>query len=143
MTEHSDDEQEFLVEAEELFVTAQPVELYKTLKIANLVGGGGEAKQLISEGYVAVNGELETRKRRKMYDGDVIEFNGEFFLVVCDQPITEAPVRKAAQPNKTKGKTPKQSASAKSTEKSAPNNASEPAADSGVKGKKPRRSISF
>ncbi len=34
-------------------------------KIANLVSGGGEAKHIISEGYGAVNGELETRKRRK------------------------------------------------------------------------------
>ncbi|MCV5215741.1 RNA-binding S4 domain-containing protein, partial [Escherichia coli] len=50
---------------------------------------GGEAKHIIEEGYVAVNGELETRKRRKMYDGDFFEFNQEYYVVVCDAPVTE------------------------------------------------------
>lgn len=43
----------------------QPVELCKLLKIANLVGGGGEAKIVISEGYVSLNGEVEYQKRKK------------------------------------------------------------------------------
>ncbi|HIF9274903.1 urease [Photobacterium damselae subsp. damselae] len=81
--------EEIEVEALEIVVSAQPIELYKVLKIANLVSGGGEAKYAISEGYVAVNGEIEQRKRCKMYDGDVIEFNGEFYVVLCDQPVQE------------------------------------------------------
>ncbi|NVH50076.1 RNA-binding S4 domain-containing protein [Photobacterium damselae] len=85
--------EEIEVEALEIVVSAQPIELYKVLKIANLVSGGGEAKYAISEGYVAVNGEIEQRKRCKMYDGDVIEFNGEFYVVLCDQPVQE-PVEK-------------------------------------------------
>jgi ribosome-associated protein len=64
-------------------------------KIANLVSGGGEAKHIISEGYVAVNGELETRKRRKMYDGDFFEFNQEYYVVVCDQPTSTRRNRRA------------------------------------------------
>ena len=55
--------------------------LYKILKIGNLVSGGGEAKQVISEGYVFVNGEEETRKRKKIYAGDLISFNGEHLHV--------------------------------------------------------------
>ncbi|MGF1765446.1 RNA-binding S4 domain-containing protein [Aliivibrio kagoshimensis] len=78
------------VEAEEVVVSCQPIELYKVLKIANLVSGGGEAKMLIADGYVAVNSEIELRKRCKLYDGDVIEFNGAFYVVMCDQPIGEA-----------------------------------------------------
>lgn len=81
--------EEIEIEAIGIDVSSQPIELYKVFKIANLVGGGGEAKHLISEGYVAVNGELETRKRRKMYDGDFFEFNQEYYVVVCDAPVTE------------------------------------------------------
>ncbi len=82
--------EEIEIEAIGIEVSSHPIELYKVFKIANLVGGGGEAKHLISEGYVAVNGELETRKRRKMYDGDFFEFNQEYYVVVCDAPVTEA-----------------------------------------------------
>ena len=60
------------------------------------------AKYAISEGYVAVNGEIELRKRCKIYDGDVIEFNGEYFVVICDQPVQETVVRDV----KTKQTTP-------------------------------------
>ena len=67
--------EEIEIEAIGIDVDAHPIELYKLFKIANLVSGGGEAKHIIEEGYVAVNGELETRKRRKMYDGD-------FFAVI-------------------------------------------------------------
>lgn len=85
----SEEHDEYEVEALGVEVNAQPIELYKVLKIANAVSGGGEAKFAISEGYVAVNGELEQRKRRKVYDGDVVEFNNEFYLVLCDQPVAE------------------------------------------------------
>ncbi|MCQ1058008.1 RNA-binding S4 domain-containing protein [Photobacterium sp. DNB23_23_1] len=89
----SEEHEEYEVEALGVEVSAQPIELYKVLKIANAVSGGGEAKFAISEGYVAVNGELEQRKRRKVYDGDVVEFNNEFYLVLCDQPVTEVAER--------------------------------------------------
>lgn len=81
--------EEIEIEAIGIDVDAHPIELYKLFKIANLVSGGGEAKHIIEEGYVAVNGELETRKRRKMYDGDFFEFNQEYYVVVCDAPVTE------------------------------------------------------
>ena len=67
MTEDDKNTQEIEIEAIGVEVSSEPIELYKVFKLANLVGGGGEAKHIISEGYVAVNGELETRKRRKMY----------------------------------------------------------------------------
>ena len=43
----------------------------------SLVTTGGEAKLLIGDGQVTVNGEIETRRRKKIVDGDVIEFGGE------------------------------------------------------------------
>ena len=55
----------------------EPVELYKILKFEGLVTTGGEAKLLIADGQVTVNGEIETRRRKKIVNGDVIEFSGE------------------------------------------------------------------
>jgi len=53
------------------------VELYKILKFEGLVDSGGMAKQIISDGQVIVNGEVETRKRKKISAGDKIEFSGQ------------------------------------------------------------------
>lgn len=58
-------------------IAREPVELYKILKFEGLVSTGGEAKLLIGDGQVTVNGEIETRRRRKMLSGDVIEFRGD------------------------------------------------------------------
>jgi len=62
-------------------ITSEPVELYKILKFEGMVASGGEAKQLISEGYVLVNGKVETRKRRKIVAGDTIEFAQEIIRI--------------------------------------------------------------
>lgn len=58
-------------------ITEEPVELCRILKFENLVASGGEAKHVISEGLVKVNGEVETRKRKKIFSGDIIEFGNE------------------------------------------------------------------
>ncbi len=62
-------------------ITKEPVELYKLLKFEGLVASGGEAKFLIAEGNVLVNGQIETRKRKKIVSGDIIEL-GEIILQV-------------------------------------------------------------
>lgn len=53
------------------------ITLDKLLKILRLVGSGGEAHLVISEGMVNVNGEVELQKRKKIRAGDIAEFNGE------------------------------------------------------------------
>ena len=58
-------------------INRQPVELFKILKFEGLVATGGEAKLVIAAGQVSVNGEVETRKRRKILDGDIIVFADE------------------------------------------------------------------
>ena len=58
-------------------ITEEPIELYKILKFENMVNSGGEAKYVISEGQVVVNGEVETRKRKKLFSGDIVEFKNE------------------------------------------------------------------
>jgi len=63
-----------LEKMDEVRIDKEPVELYKILKFENLVMSGGEAKHVIAEGMVTVNGETETRKRKKIFAGDVIEF---------------------------------------------------------------------
>lgn len=59
---------------ESIPIQAEPIELFKVLKLDNIVSGGGEAKMLIADGQVCVNGEVETRKRKKIYQGDVITY---------------------------------------------------------------------
>ena len=55
-------------------IREEPVELFKLLKFEGLAASGGEAKYLIAEGNVSLNGEVETRKRKKIVAGDIIEF---------------------------------------------------------------------
>jgi len=61
----------------EVKITKEPVELYKLLKFEGLVGSGGEAKLVIADGQISVNGEVETRKRKKLISGDFISFGQE------------------------------------------------------------------
>ena len=49
------------------------IELYKLLKVLDLVDSGAQAKLIIAEGYVRRNGEVETRKRAKIEAGETIE----------------------------------------------------------------------
>ena len=49
------------------------ITLGQALKVSDLVGSGGEAKVLIQAGEVLVNGEVETRRGRKLVPGDVVE----------------------------------------------------------------------
>ena len=51
--------------------------LGQALKAANVVGSGGEAKVVIQAGEVLVNGEVETRRGRRLRSGDVVEVMGE------------------------------------------------------------------
>lgn len=56
----------------EVEITKEPVELYKILKFEGMVNSGGQAKQVIDDGLVTLNGNIETQKRKKIMSGDVI-----------------------------------------------------------------------
>ena len=58
------------------------IELNKLLKILSLVESGGKANNMITEGFVRYNGEVDTRKRLKLRKGDKIEFS-EMFIRIC------------------------------------------------------------
>jgi ribosome-associated protein len=64
-------------EMRDVEITKEPVELFKILKFEGILSSGGEAKAAIAEGLVMVNGEVETRKRKKIVAGDIIEFGAE------------------------------------------------------------------
>ena len=68
--------------------TATPVEFIKlqdALKYANLVYSGGEAKALIQEGEVKVNGEVCTMRGKKLRPGDKFEFMGNVCLLCAHE----------------------------------------------------------
>ena len=60
------------------------IKLGQALKLANVVSDGVEAKIVINEGQVKVNNETDTRRGRKVYEGDVISFDGNEIKVVKD-----------------------------------------------------------
>ena len=53
------------------------IKLGQALKAANLVEDGVEAKYVIQDGEVQVNGETDTRRDRKLYDGDLVSYRGQ------------------------------------------------------------------
>ncbi len=69
----------------DVILKSEPVELHKILKFEGMVSSGGVAKMAIESGDVIINGEVETRKRKKIVAGDVIEFNGESIRMVLQQ----------------------------------------------------------
>ena len=60
------------------------IKLDQFIKLTGIVGTGGQAKALIQDGAVQVNGDVETRRGRKLKPGDVVEFEGESFEVEAE-----------------------------------------------------------
>ncbi len=66
----------------EIKIDSEYIKLDSLLKYSNLVESGGMAKTLIQEGYVLVNGEVETRRGKKIYPNDEVELEGEVIKVI-------------------------------------------------------------
>ena len=58
------------------------IKLGQALKAAGLVESGVEAKEVIVEGLVKVNGNIEIQRGKKLYDGDSVEYNNEIITIV-------------------------------------------------------------
>lgn len=58
------------------------IKLGQALKAAGYVEDGVEAKIEIQDGNVLVNGEVDTRRGRKLYDGDIVSFNGQEIKII-------------------------------------------------------------
>ena len=61
------------------------IKLGQAMKLANLVSSGVEAKIVIQDGQVKVNGEVDTRRGRKLYPQDVFEYQGQQIIVIGDE----------------------------------------------------------
>ena len=68
-------------EIEEVVINTEFIKLDQLLKWANFTGSGVEAKMFIQNGEVKVNDVVETRRGKKIYDGDIVEFAGEKIAV--------------------------------------------------------------
>ena len=58
------------------------IKLGQALKKASVVSSGVDAKMVILDGLVEVNGEVELQRGKKLHDGDVVIFNGETIKIV-------------------------------------------------------------
>ncbi|MFO8234161.1 MAG: RNA-binding S4 domain-containing protein [Bacteroidales bacterium] len=58
------------------------IELIKLLKVVNLVSSGAEAKQLVEDGRVKLNGTIEDKKRAKVRSGDIVDIEGQQVTVL-------------------------------------------------------------
>ncbi|MCT4594654.1 MAG: S4 domain-containing protein YaaA [Anaeromicrobium sp.] len=67
---------------EKIQINGEFIQLDKLLKLAAVVQTGGHAKFLITSGEVTVNGEVETRRGKKIYKGDKVQVEGESIEVI-------------------------------------------------------------
>ena len=67
---------------EHIVITTDFIKLQQFLKLANVVSQGSDAKHIIQNGEVKVNGEVCTMRGKKIYDGDVIEFDGKEYMAL-------------------------------------------------------------
>ena len=67
----------------EIEISTDTIRLGQFLKLANLVDSGSDAKFLLAEGELSVNGEAETRRGRQLRNGDVVEYDGIEVRVVA------------------------------------------------------------
>lgn len=66
----------------EIKIKDEYIKLGQALKLAGVVEDGVEAKHAVQDGMVKVNGEVDLRRGRKIYEGDVITFQGEDIKVI-------------------------------------------------------------
>ena len=66
-------------------ITTEYIKLQDAMKYGNAVGTGGEAKALIQDGQVAVNGEVCTMRGKKLYPGDKFSFMDQTFQICADE----------------------------------------------------------
>ncbi len=69
---------------QKIMLNKEPVELFKLLKFEGLASSGGVAKKMIEDQLVTVNGEIETRKRKKIMAGDIISLGDDQFITALE-----------------------------------------------------------
>lgn len=66
---------------EKIILREEYIKLGQALKAAALTGSGAESKMVIAEGLVKVNGTVEYQRGKKLYDGDMVDFDGRSVLI--------------------------------------------------------------
>ena len=72
----------------DLPIRGESIRLGQALKFSGLAESGGEARALLEQGAVTVNGEVETRRGRQLRHGDVVALGAEALRVVAETPAT-------------------------------------------------------
>lgn len=67
---------------QEVKISTEYIKLDQLLKWVNAVENGSHAKMVIKDELVKVNGEIETRRGKKLYSGDIVSFEGEEFKII-------------------------------------------------------------
>ncbi|HEV8060474.1 MAG TPA: RNA-binding S4 domain-containing protein [Gemmataceae bacterium] len=70
----------------DLSIRGEPITLAQALKVANIVSTGGQAKIMIREGLVLVNGQSELRPGRKLANDDTMQFEGTIWTIRMQKP---------------------------------------------------------
>jgi len=70
------------IKMETIKLREEYIKLGQALKAANLVESGVDAKFLINDGFVKVNGETETQRGKKLVDGDIVEYKGKKIQII-------------------------------------------------------------
>lgn len=70
---------------EKITINTEYIKLDQLLKFANAVEGGGMAKNVILDGLVKVNGEVELQRGKKLRNNDVVEFNNEKYIISAEE----------------------------------------------------------
>lgn len=78
-------------EPQDVGIRDDSIRLGQFLKLASLVEHGGEAKEVVAQGLVQVNGEVETRRGRQLREGDVVALGGQAARVVIGEVADDLP----------------------------------------------------
>lgn len=68
---------------DDVSIGSEMIRLGQFLKFSGLLDSGGDAKEVVIDGYVTVNDEVERRRGRQLHDGDLVSFEGR---TVCVRP---------------------------------------------------------
>ena len=68
-------------------ISTEFIKLESAMKLANAVASGGEAKNLIQDGFILVNGEACTMRGKKLYPGDKFSFQGQTYLITIHESL--------------------------------------------------------
>ncbi len=70
---------------EKIYINTEYIKLDQLLKYANAVEGGGMAKNVILDGHVKVNGNVELQRGKKLRQGDIVEFDNNKYIISIEE----------------------------------------------------------